>query len=227
MGVTKIYSQSIPTHDSSLILHNIISYHIRYAVEADLGASSKDLLAPYGEGIFQKLMPADGQLETEIMPYNGETLYPDKTYQLFVIHLPGFKTVYPNGRAITNRLHAFRFDEYYLVAYNAKKDSIKYISGNFFKSAITQDFKLDNNAPESFFPYLRLRCHAMKPGNIIFNRRVETGLYFTIYSKDLNIDVEVFIRYDDHETVNITDSRLSGSITSTNIKSRIIHADSY
>jgi len=213
--VTKTYSQSpvsIPPGDSALILHNIISYHIRYAVEGDLPVGPHGILNASPKSIFQKLMPVDGRLETEIMPCNGALLYPDKDYQLFTIHLPGFKTIYPNGMSTTARLLAFRFDDDYLVAYNAKNADIKYISGNFFKSPITQCFELNNVHPKSFVPYLRLRCYAMQPGHISFQRKDEKGLYFTIYSNSLHIDVEAFIRYDDHEIVKITDNRLAGMI---------------
>lgn len=219
--VTSVYGQSATTVnpcDSTLILHNIISYHIRHAVEGDIPLTSNGLLIPNVKSIFQKLMPADGQLETEIMPYNGDLSYPDKDYQLLTIHLPGFKVIRPDNMSITTHLHAFRFDDDYLIAYNPKNASIKYISGNFFKSPIAQDFELDNNRPESFFSYLRLRCYAMNPGNISFRRKDEKGIYFTVYSNILNIDAEVFIGYNDHETVKVTDSRLEGSIIATGTK---------
>ncbi|MGN7819740.1 hypothetical protein ACTJJB_06390 [Chitinophaga sp. 22536] len=215
MATMMAYSQSpVPMlpRDSALVLQNIISYHIRYAVEGDLSVGSDGMLNPFSKSIFQKLMPVDGQLETEITPYNGALLYPDRDYQLFAVHLPGFKTIHPNGMSTTVRLHAFRFDDDYLIAYNRKNTTIKYISGNFFKSPVTRDFELDINRPESFFPYLELRCYSMQPGHISFLRKDEKGLYFNVYTNFLNIDVEVFVSYDNHEKVNVTDRRLSGMV---------------
>ncbi|QJB34758.1 hypothetical protein HF329_27050 [Chitinophaga oryzae] len=207
------YSQHLNKKDSAVILNNIISYHIRYAVDADISITQNRVLSADGKSIFQKLMPADGQLITEIMPYKGDLNYPNKNYQLFTIHLPGFKVEYPDGMTSTTRLIGFKFDEDYLVAYDSTTSSIKFISGNFFKSRITQDFELDNTKPKSFYQYLMLRCYAMHPLNIRYTKKDENGIYFAVYSKIFNIDVEVFVRYDDHEMVKVTDDRLAGSIT--------------
>ncbi|SKA47180.1 hypothetical protein SAMN04488128_108124 [Chitinophaga eiseniae] len=197
----KTSAQSLDRKNLTILEHNIISYHIRNAVPADLPVGKNDVLFPNGKPLFQQLMPINGKLRIVIEPYKGNIKYPDADYQIFTILLPGFKYDLADSTSYSVHLLGFPFDENYLVAYNHKNCSIKYISGNFFKSRVAEDFNLNPENIASFNDYLMLRCYNMLPDSISYNRKDATGIYFKLRSKVVECDMEVFISYDDYEVV--------------------------
>lgn len=198
-GSKHISAQYINNRDGALIAHNIISYHIRYAVDADASI----IIPPGRIPIFQLLMPVDDKFEVELTPYKGKEDYPIKGYQLFSIYLPDLAYLQKSEIVKSRKLLGFPFDENYLVAYNSKDSAIKYISGNFFKSSIAEDFNLNNSDPSSFFKYLKLRCYNLLPDAISFIKKDNSGLYFTIHSTITNSSLEAFVGYDDHEVIKV------------------------
>jgi hypothetical protein len=200
-----ISAQSPDPESCILLERNIISYHIRNAVEGDIPIGSNGILIPHEKPIFQQLMPANGKLRMIIKPYNGKIQYPSIGYQMFTVQLRGFKYDLVDGTSYSVNMLGFLFDENYLVAYNPKNSSIKYISGNFFKSRAAEDFKLDRENLSSFNNYLMLRCYYMLPDTISYNRKDASGIYFMVHSKIVETAIEVFISYDDYEVVRIID----------------------
>jgi len=83
-GSKHISAQYLSSRDSDLIALNIISYHIRNAVDAD----ASEIISPGRAPIFQLLMPLDGKFEVKFTPYRGKEEYPIKEYQLFSLYLP-------------------------------------------------------------------------------------------------------------------------------------------
>lgn len=198
-GSMHMSAQYINNRDGVLIAHNIVSYHIRNAVDAD----ASEIISPGRTPIFQLLMPLDGKFEIEVKPYKGKEEYPIEEYQLFSLYLADLAHLQKSEMVKSRKLLGFSFDENYLIAYNSKDSTIKYISGNFFKSSIAEDFNLNNSDPSSFYKYLMLRCYNLLPDAISLNKKDNSGMYFTIHSTIANSNFEAFVGYDDHEVVKV------------------------
>lgn len=201
----KTSAQDLDSESRILLEHNIISFHIRNALETDIPAGSNGVLFPHRKPIFQQLMPTNGKLRIIIQPYKGKIRYPDTDYQIFTVQIPGFKYDLTDGTSYSVNMLGFLFDENYLVAYNPKNFSIKYISGNFFKSRVAEDFRIDLKNISSFNDYLMLRCYYMHPSTISYDRKDASGVYFIVHSNVVGTDMEVFISYDDLEVVKLID----------------------
>ena len=52
----------------------------------------------------------------------------------------------------------FYYDNFFLVAYNAEREKILFLSGNFFIDSIEDDFEFDINNPQTLYNYLRIKC---------------------------------------------------------------------
>lgn len=204
LGINNTISGQYLDSESRILLeNNIISYHIRNAVEGDLPIGSNGVLTPSENPIFKKLMPVNGKLRLIIEPYKGKIRYPDGDYQIFSVQLPGFKYDLADSTAYSVSMLGFLFDENYLVAYNARNSSMKYISGNFFKSRVAEDFDLSLENVTSFHDYLMLRCYYMLPDTISYSRRDATGIYFIVHSQIVEAWMEVFISYGNYEVVKL------------------------
>ncbi|HVI46816.1 MAG TPA: hypothetical protein VM802_18195 [Chitinophaga sp.] len=202
-----VRAQYLDQAGRSLIEKNIISYHIRNAVEADIPIGNNGILSDYGKPVFQRLMPENGKLNCSIEPYKGKIEYPDSDYQLYEVKLLGFRYDLTDGTSYSVRLLGFLFDENYLIAFNPKTSALKYISGNFFKSGIAERFSLNKNDISTFNNYLMLRCHYMLPESIHYDKQDTSGIYFIVHSNVVNKDITVFISHSDYESVKIIDYR--------------------
>jgi len=110
-GSKHISAQYINNRDGALIAHNIISYHIRYAVDADASVIIASGRAP----IFELLMPVDDKFEVNLTPYKGKENYPIKGYKLFSLYLSDLSHLQKSEIVKSRKLLGFSFDENYLT----------------------------------------------------------------------------------------------------------------
>ena len=72
-------------------------------------------------------------------------------------------------RPIDGKTHVNLSKYLQLVALNKEEGEIKFISGNFFKSKIADDFDIDVSNIDSIVSYLRWRLYHTKPDSIIYD----------------------------------------------------------
>ncbi|WP_316812831.1 hypothetical protein [Pedobacter heparinus] len=159
----------------NLVIKNILSYQFRYALDYKLFIEHKDLLQ--GERLFFNEFWSDSTKKLKIDMFKSELAYPVKGYTIYRFFKKGYRFKVDSNTESYSPSSA-DFDEDYLVAYNERTKSIKFISGNFFKSKIADDFKLDLNNPLTFSDYLKLKYYNTKCTQFKFISEKAGILYF-------------------------------------------------
>ncbi|MFB6454380.1 hypothetical protein ACE38W_03830 [Chitinophaga sp. Hz27] len=198
-------AQTISQKDSINIRNNIIFYHIRNAVPADIPEFGGQIWRDSTYFLFEKMLPINGHLRMEFKPFKGKGIFPLEGFHLTSLYMPQVVDL-DSEISYSVRMLGFYSDEDYLIAHNDETGRILYISGNFFKSPIAQYFNLDPNKPESFYNYLMLRCYNVKPDNIHYLKSDEKGLYFSIWSNVMRDNITFLIDskcYDNYKAISI------------------------
>jgi len=98
--------------------------------------------------------------ELKLDVYRCEDIqYPVEGYSIYGIKKEGY--FYFNDSIMYKRDCIdcyFYYDNFFLVAYNAEREKILFLSGNFFIDSIEDDFEFDINNPQTFYNYLRIKC---------------------------------------------------------------------
>ena len=188
--------------DSTLIkyienktIKNILIFRIKTTsiVENDL---HDKFLKPY-VSFFDVLPDNDCKLVLEVKKIDIQ--YPDTSIKLYSI----FKNhdQYDCGaKVIEPSFSYFPIDRYFLIGIN-KKNEIKFISGNFFLSAIKNDFKLDINDPYSFFEYLKFKTYYLQIKDLKFIKQKKKQFIFEAYALELDKTVNIIVSLDDIEDI--------------------------
>lgn len=90
----------------------------------------------------------------------------------------------------------------FLIAKNTEGKVI-YISGSFFKSCISNIFKLSVNNPNSFSEFLKLKLFNYDIEKITFKKKRRKYFLFTAYSKVLKEDIYIKINPKDYDMLQV------------------------
>lgn len=176
------------------IAKNILAYHIRYGLDAEIGVKSNQLRSI---NYLNKLVPfCDYELELYLTE-DTVMLYPIDGYKIYNVENPGFTFSSPKEKIKINNFHSFMADRLYLIAYNKAMDDLKFISGNMFLSPVSVDFNVSSEKPDSLLKYLNYRYYNYKLKEISYLKKKRNVIFYKAFSKTLN--EELFI------TVNILD----------------------
>lgn len=167
-----LQAQVLPDSISSLVSKNIISFHFRYALDYDLFVK-KDLLLTEKHFFEDFWVGSNKKLNLEQKKI--ELKYPVLEFNLFQVWKKHFQF---SNDSITRQIivSSLPYDELYLVAIGNK--TIKFISGNFFKTRIAEDFNLNEKVPDSFTAYLSLKYYNIKPVYIRYKRKFNNKIYY-------------------------------------------------
>ena len=192
--------QSISEHSRMMISRNIMSYHYRFAMNYDLNLSSDGVLQN-DDFFFEELWPTDEKpLDFDIV--ESELAYPEKGYAVYQIHKKGYGIGNDSVRIFTH-LSSLKFDDDYLIALNKEEGKIKFISGNFFKSKIADDFDIDVSNIDSIVSYLRWRLYHTKPESIIYDGKKNGYLCFKVGIEGAKKKLVVDISETDFDDIKI------------------------
>ncbi|RFS19407.1 hypothetical protein DVR12_22495 [Chitinophaga silvatica] len=176
---------------------NVFVYNIRNASNSFNGAKPEDILE-MGTEYYTSLLPDPGYgLIMSIDTMNLE--YPIKNFKVYKIFINGFE--YEKGQVHSKTNYLF-LENNFLVAIDTSDNYpgyIKYISGQFYPTRISEDFKIDLNNPSSCLDYLKFRMYIHQVDSIKFERRVKEGLIFTGYSQTKKSKVEILLKKKDLE----------------------------
>lgn len=197
----ELHGQNLDEHQLDVITKNILSYHIRYALNYDLNLKSDNVLQG-SNYFFNELWPKGNQnLKFEVL--TCKIKYPLKAINVFIIKKRDFQIGNDSIR-ISKRLTSFQADDIYLVGLDLMNHSLKFISGNFFHSSIYSDFDLHIDRPETFIDYLLLRTYNWSIEKIEFKRIKNGKLVFKGFSKFLKENVHILVDLTDFDEVKVT-----------------------
>ncbi|MBS1535796.1 MAG: hypothetical protein JST78_12020 [Bacteroidetes bacterium] len=185
-----------------LIEKNMMGYHF-YNSEFGVGCRSEfsylsDYILDCGDHFDFNIY----RIENNAYPNADIELYSIKNNYFQVIrkgkeYHPAHRSVITYEDAISRRI---------LVGLDRNAKKLIFISGEVFKSSISQDFKLDIERPSTFLTFLEFKLFNYNLENIEFVKRKRNYLLFKANSKELTGEkfyIKVKTYHDDFETIQI------------------------
>jgi len=194
------FGQTVDKELIEIIGKNIISYHIRYSLNHDLGLKYNAILN--NERYFFTRMMPDCNYNLSIKVYDSKFNYPDSTYKIFEFVKIGFQ-MQSDSTGNSWSTNSFLADDNYLAAINPLTKKIKFLSGNFFISPFSSDFRLNEKVPLSFISYLKIRSNHWQPENISFLKSNRKKLCFIAISKLFNKEILISVNRNDFNEIDI------------------------
>ncbi len=208
------------------VYKNIAAYNIRYASHSFNGVIFKNTFRDNADFFYGFFLPNYGyKLELNIV--NLDSSYLSTAFRLYKIHLVnGFSFAldtkqpgYASHGLVTDNdslgpvtgygsLGPITSDDF-LVALNEATGSLKFISGQFFHSMISEDFTIDRKNPETLIQYLRFRSFVVGGQDIKFKKRKHSKLIYEGFSNLYHCPflIEVDKKNLDYTTIKIIKNR--------------------
>lgn len=193
---SQVDSASIEKYIYNKVYKNIAAHNIRFASFANNGAIYKPILKTNTDAFYDPFLPdVDWKLKMEIEKMKWK--YPVQGFDLYKIYIDGFK--YIDSKGNEKKIFGVWTDRYFLVALNKETEDIKFISGQFFINAISEDFKVDENDPFSFLEYLKYRTFRYQVRDIKFIKKKHNRYYYDGYSDSLNGRIKLIVYLNELE----------------------------
>lgn len=174
----------------ALVIKNIVTYHFRYALNYDLGLDMNRKLYT-NRYFFEDLWP-DNEKHLRIELVNSSIYYPKNNYSILHFYKKGFK-IGTNEKELIIPLTSLSYDEDYLIAFDNNTKSLKFLSGNFFKNKISEDFNLNMEKPDSFIEYILINYFNYGLKGVNFLKKRKGLLLFSALTRD---EKKVIIQID-------------------------------
>jgi hypothetical protein len=207
-NVAYLQNLNIPDSTSEYIYNetykNIAAFNIKYNAYSSIGLDKRTLLNSNRDFFFDAYIANYGfkfKMEIKELPQ----VYPLSEYKLYQIFVDGFRYVCENGDIEINKIgvQGFTCSNYYLLALNEKNGAIKFISGQFFRNPIANDFRFDYNAPNSYLTYLKLKTFNLQTKDLVFYKGKGKKLLFKAYSEELKKNITIALALDDLENPQV------------------------
>ena len=195
--------KDINRYISNQVYKNIAAYNIRYCSFAFNGVSFKKHFSTNSD-FFYNYFLADCGSTMEMKTQKIDLQYPDERFHLYEISTDGFNFSKDTGTVKKGSIGPISTYTY-LLALNETNGQIKFISGQYFKSSISQDFKFNITEPNSLIAYIAMRAYVIKPVNITFVKRKNRALIYTAYSEiyDKKATIKVPTRNTEDITISL------------------------
>jgi len=178
----------IDTFIYNKVYKNIAAYNIKYA-RFDLNGTADN--SPFKETdrfFFENFLPDWGArigMVIEKLPL----IYPDTAYKLYRVTLNHMS--FQNKDKVSLTRGGINPGTLFLVGVNPVTGAVKYISGQFFISAIAADFKVNLNDPASLILFLSFKTYSLGLEQIKFSKRVGGELYYSAVLAQKTVSVIV------------------------------------
>lgn len=173
--------QDVNSYLSNQVYKNIAAYNIRYcSFSFNHIHFNKHFFS--NSDFFYNYFLADYGFKMEMKINKIDLPYPIDHFHLYEITTDGFRFLKDSGNIAIGSIGPISTDTY-LLALNENNGDIKFISGQYFKSSISQDFKININEPNSLILYITMRAYVIKPLNIVFVKKRHRKLIYTAYSE--------------------------------------------
>jgi hypothetical protein len=184
------------------VYKNISAYNIRYGNYQLNGSIKKDIFRDNSDFFYEPFIAGPGfKLDMKIEKIDSNL--PDSSFTLYKIFVGGFDYTNKSDTSTITYMGQYTFQNF-LVALNEKNGEIKFISGQFFLSAIADEFHINTKVPESLIPYLEMRTFVIGGKNISYWRRRHKQLFFNGDAVTLNKKFIVSIDMKNPDLFKIT-----------------------
>lgn len=165
----------------------------------------------YGKPLnFDKLLPSKNQTLSYNMILDSLTNY-NSDVTLFKLSTKYYfleEKKLKNGSFTYNEVKFQTSDDIniyneFLVGYSRNDKKLIYISGDFFKSCIAENFNLNENKPNSFKQFLKLKLYNYSIEKISFQKNKKKFMLFKAYSNKLNEDIHIKVNPDDFDMLQV------------------------
>lgn len=191
---------NVNDHIYNEVYKNIAAYNIRYASYFFNGVNFKAKFRSSTDFFYHWFIPDYGyKLDMYISQLDSS--YPDSKFQLYRIYIKGFNYISDNHSLPSISSLGPKTTHDFLIALNKDNGDIKFVSGQFFRSCISEDFHIDREDPTTFFAYLKLRAFDVGGTNIKFEKKTHKKWIFKGYSE---IYKKPFIITVDKKDIDIT-----------------------
>jgi hypothetical protein len=194
----------INTYLYNNIYKNIAAYNIKYSYYPLNGSVKQDIFRSNGDFFYDAFLPDFGyKLDMKIIKLDWQ--YPDKNFNLYKIFVNGFRYTAGDDSASVSVMGKWTNRDF-LLALNKENGEIKFISGQFFISAIADDFTFNKYDPASYLNFLKLKLFPFQVDNITYVKRRHKKLYFYGASSALNKSLYIVLSLKDleHPLVNVS-----------------------
>ncbi len=128
---------------------------------------------------------------------------PDSSFCVYKIFIGDFDYTNVVETATTRYLGKHTLQNF-LVGLNPKNGEIKFISGQFFLSAIAEEFNINLKKPESFIPYLQWSTFFIGGTNISYWKKRHKKMLFNGNSDILNKRFTVSVNLKEPDDIHVT-----------------------
>jgi len=207
-NVAYLQNLNIPDSTNKFIYNevykNIAAFNIKYSLHSLNGVYKGNLLSSTRNFFFDAYIADYGfKLKMDIKELSQA--YPLGNYKLYQIFIDGFRYINEKGDIEVNKIGVedFPFSSQYLLALDEKNRTIKFISGQFYKNSIANDFSFDCNVPSSYITYLKLKTFNLETSDLKFSKRKGKKLFFKAYSEELKKGITIILSLKDIENPKI------------------------
>lgn len=172
------------------VVKNMLVYHIRYCADSEIGLSKGGFLAEKNKFFYDRIINNSYCLNITINNDSSILKYPLEGYFLFNVLKPSFRFEKDTISQFI-KLGSFSFDEKYLIAYNPSTKDIKFISGNFFLSRISEDFNLGTTFSQTWNDYLRMRLYKYSIEKFEYLFQNDNFIILKGYSQKRKFDIKI------------------------------------
>jgi len=182
------------------VYKNIAAYNIRNSSFTFNGVIVSDMFRSNADFFYDRLLPDYGyRLKMDID--KSDLKYPLSSFALYKIHTYGFTFVNERGDTALSSNHWTPNN--YLIALDRSNGDIKFVSGQYFISAIGDDFKVTPDNPSTLIPYLQLRAFYVGAKNITFKRKRSKTFIYEGYSNEYNRTLRIVVPIKDIEHIKV------------------------
>lgn len=186
-----------------LIKNNITSYHTRNVLNHVLGLDNNGFLDFEETFTFDKFILHDS-LIFKIKPL-FDSAYFYSGYKLYSVEKQGFRFINEKGLLVSyNRSHPYSScNELYMFGIDSITKRVNFISGEFFKHRISQDFNLNIKKPQSFIKYLKFKLFNYQISTVKYLKKEKNKLVFQAFSNCRNSTVKIFVDLEDFDLIKV------------------------
>lgn len=193
----QIDSSAIEQYIYNRMYKNIAAHNIKYGNVRYNGAVFKPIFHRNSDFFYESFLPDFGfKLDMQINKLSWS--YPITDFEVYQVIVDEFRYEKDNGYGARKSFSAWT-DKYFLIALNRSTKEIKFISGQFFISAIADDFKLNTKEPQSLLEYLKFRVFRYQVKDITFIKKKQSKYYYHAYSESLKKNVTLIVYLNDLE----------------------------
>ncbi|AXY74124.1 hypothetical protein D3H65_09125 [Paraflavitalea soli] len=183
------------------VYKNIAAHNIRFCSNSYNGAIYKPIFRSNADAFYEGFLPDHGfRLKMKVEKLNWA--YPLPEFTVYKVYLQNYQYI-NDSNGVEKKHFDIWSDNFFLIGLNQVTKEIKYISGQFFISAISDDFRVSIKDPLSFLEYLKFREYRYQVKDIKFIKKKKKSFFYEGYSNSLGQKIKITMSLNDLEEPRI------------------------